>query len=83
MQAGIEVSNQKHFSAHSSCHHHNHNPTAVAFRPRSSPFPMISVQDAQEIVLRNCSLLGMEEISYLDAVNRILATDGKFSIIIS
>jgi len=75
MQEGIFVDQKPFAAAHSSCHHHQHNPAAVAFRPRSSPYPMISVQEAQEIVLSSCSLIGIEEISYLEVVNRVLATD--------
>jgi len=71
---------------------HQHNPTlqevtsgGVAGRLRQSPYPMISVQDAQNIVLKKCdlllkqvdgvSVLDIETVSFTDAIGRILAED--------
>jgi len=54
----------------------------VAGRPRESPYPMISVEEAQTIVLDQCRALlskdgslGTERISYLDGLGRILSQD--------
>lgn len=63
---------------HSTCHHHRpQDPDAVAFRPRVSTFPMISVEQAQDLVLSNCIIgeLAVEEVDYINAVGRILAAD--------
>lgn len=58
--------------SHHCCHR---DPEAVAYRPRTSPFPMVSVDKAQRIVMEHCSLLGVEKIHYFDSVNRVLAAD--------
>ena len=44
----------------------------VAARPRKSPFPMITVKDAQETVLKYCKNrpLDTETIDFMDAINR-------------
>ena len=47
----------------------------VAGRVRQSPFPMISVDKAQEIVLSHCQTLGEEEVVFSQALGRILAQD--------
>jgi len=59
------------------CHHHKHqkDTNAVAFRPRMSPFPMISVDEAQILVLDHCVPSNVEKIYYLDGINRVLAAD--------
>ncbi len=66
------------FPTSHSCHHHQHRDVdAVAFRPRNSTYPIISVQEAQNIVLSLCSTtaLAVEQIGYVDAIGRILAKD--------
>jgi gephyrin len=60
------------------CHHHHHheNNVNVASRPRKSPYPMITVQEAQAIVLHHCqNPIGIEEISFRQALGRVLAED--------
>lgn len=58
------------------CHHKKHRDgNAVAFRPRTSPFPMITVDEAQILVLDHCIPATVEKIYYLDGINRVLATD--------
>lgn len=47
----------------------------VARRPRESPFPMISVSDAQAKVLEFCLVLGSEKVSFTQALGRVLAED--------
>jgi len=47
----------------------------VAGRVRQSPFPMISVESAQKIVLSHCDTLGTEEIKFSQALGRVLAED--------
>ena len=44
----------------------------VAARPRKSPFPMITVKDAQETVLKYCKNrpLDTETIDFMDSINR-------------
>ena len=47
----------------------------VAGRARESPFPMISVNDAQKIVLDQCSTLGTIAVKFSDALGYVLAED--------
>jgi len=49
----------------------------VTSRPRKSPFPMITVKEAQEIVLKHCKSFHQipETINFMDSLNRILAED--------
>ena len=47
----------------------------VARRPRESPFPMISVSDAQAKVLEFSHVLGSEKVSFTQALGRVLAQD--------
>ena len=44
----------------------------VASRPRQSPFPMITVQEAQKIVLSHSHCLSDEEIQFDEALHRVL-----------
>lgn len=78
MQSGEAVSSDKHQHQHL-CTLHKHttgqNPEAIAFRPRHSTFPMISVSEAQEIVLKQCTFSSMETIDYMDSIGRVLAED--------
>jgi len=58
------------------CQHKKHRDVnAVAFRPRTSPFPMITVDEAQILVLDHCIPATVEKIYYLDGINRVLAAD--------
>lgn len=41
--------------------------------PRKSPYPMISVEEAVKIILENSIVNDIEEVNYLDALNRITA----------
>ncbi|CAN7999898.1 unnamed protein product [Ixodes hexagonus] len=47
----------------------------VAHRPRHSPYPLLSVKEAQDIVLRECFKTGIEVVSFKDALGRLLAED--------
>ena len=49
--------------------------TNVAGRVRKSPFPMISVEEAQNIVLGHCSTLGIIKMKFSEAHGFILAED--------
>lgn len=54
---------------------YEHRHTSVASRPRHSPYPLISVSEAQAIVVRECIETGKEEVSFQVACGRILAED--------
>lgn len=47
----------------------------VANRPRHSPYPLLSVKEAQDTVLRECFKTGIETVSFKDALGRLLAED--------
>ena len=47
----------------------------VAGRDRKSPFPMISVEQAQKTVLSHCSTLGVVKMIFSDALGCVLAED--------
>ena len=47
----------------------------VAQRARESPYPMISVAEAQRIVLKECVSLGTVVVSLDEALGRILSHD--------
>lgn len=47
----------------------------VANRPRHSPYPLLSVKEAQDIVLRECFKTGIEAVAFKDALGRLLAED--------
>jgi len=49
--------------------------TKVAQRPRSSPYPMITVGEAQAIVMAHCDALPAEEVTLEEAMGRVLAQD--------
>jgi len=90
---GISPENKPHVNeipVHSCPHHHDPNlkevvSGGVAGRPRHSPYPMISVEQAQIIVIDNCkllmkqvnglSMLDVEVVGYTDAIGRVLAED--------
>ncbi|XP_059174181.1 gephyrin-like [Physella acuta] len=60
-------------------HHHKHpcshvNADQVALRPRESPYPMISVEQAVAVVLENSQSLPAEYVDIKDALGRYLAT---------
>ena len=61
------------------CPHHNTetkvDASNVAGRGRQSPFPLITVDEAQRMVLNHCSVLGTEQVSFTDALGRVLAED--------
>ncbi|CAD5122882.1 DgyrCDS11282 [Dimorphilus gyrociliatus] len=66
-------------------HHHHHQeletlvsavwPDNVALRPRKSPYPMISVEEALSKVLEQVELLPTETVNYKNALHRIVAED--------
>lgn len=60
---------------HSCSHQQPRNLEAVAFRPRHSNFPMITVTKAQEIVFDHCNRTEYETIDYMDSVGRVLSAD--------
>ena len=47
----------------------------VAGRDRKSPFPMISVEQAQQTVLSHCSTIGIVKMKFSDALGYVLAED--------
>lgn len=48
----------------------------IAGRQRDSPYPMITVQEAQDIILKHCSEgLDSEKIYFADGLGRVLAED--------
>lgn len=49
--------------------------TTVASRPRQSPYPLISVPEAQAIVLEQCPEMDVELVPFQAACGRILAKD--------
>ena len=53
--------------------------TDVVSRPRKSPYPMITVDEAQKIVLEHCKNIGhqIETVSFKKALHRVLASDIK------
>ena len=57
------------------CPHHQGGLSDVASRPRQSPYPMITVEEAQKIILSHSNALANEEIKFDDALHRVLAED--------
>ena len=59
-------------------HHHHHDnhghKTNLLDKPRKSPYPMISVEEAANIILQNTNVNDVEEIYFLNAFNRITST---------
>ncbi|KAJ1973517.1 hypothetical protein H4R34_005051, partial [Dimargaris verticillata] len=54
----------------------SHPPTSVALRDRQSPFPMVTVEDAQACVQRHLLDLGTETVPVTaDLIGRVLAVD--------
>ncbi|XP_013398832.1 gephyrin isoform X2 [Lingula anatina] len=65
---------------HQGEHHHlghqsSVDDTKVALRARESPFPLITVEEAVDMVLSEAPVLGVEKVFYKDALGRILAED--------
>ena len=56
-----------------------HDAGDVASRPRKSPFPMITVKEAQDIVLKHVKgvNLQVETVDFLQAIDRVIAEDVK------
>ena len=71
------------FSVGHVCPHKKHEDddivTNVVSRPRKSPYPMITVDEAQKIVLEHCKTIGhqIETVSFKQALHRVLAVDIK------
>ena len=71
------------FSVGHVCPHKKHEDddivTNVVSRPRKSPYPMITVDEAQKIVLEHCKTIGhqTETVSFKQALHRVLAVDIK------
>lgn len=61
------------------CHHGHHSSqvdvSQVAYRPRESPFPMISVDEAVAIVMEHAQILSEETINFTDCLGCFLAED--------
>ncbi|KAK3092834.1 hypothetical protein FSP39_007734 [Pinctada imbricata] len=49
--------------------------TRVAYRPRKSTYPLISVEEALNIVLQDANILGTEMVHFKKSIGRILAED--------
>lgn len=47
----------------------------VARRPRHSPYPLLSVKDAQDIIVKECFLTEIETVAFDAACKRVLAED--------
>ncbi len=47
----------------------------ITNKPRNSVYPMISVDEALGIILKNTQIEEVEEVYYLDSLNRICACD--------
>ena len=71
------------FSVGHVCPHKKHEDddivTNVVSRPRKSPYPMITVDEAQKIVIEHCKTIGhqIETVSFKQALHRVLAVDIK------
>ncbi len=50
-------------------------PTPLARRPRHSPYPMVTVSEAQAMVLNCCNSLEAETVSLEEGLGRVLAED--------
>jgi len=48
---------------------------SIAGRPRTSQWPMITVEEAQEIVFDHCQILAHEEVDYKNALGRVMYKD--------
>ncbi|XP_045171421.2 gephyrin-like isoform X1 [Mercenaria mercenaria] len=61
------------------CHHGHHSSqvdvSQVAYRPRESPFPMISVSEAVNIVMENALPLSEETINFTECLGCFLSED--------
>ncbi|XP_041352423.1 gephyrin-like isoform X2 [Gigantopelta aegis] len=65
---------------HHDVHHHHHGSSSVdashvARRPRESPYPIISVEEALNIVLDSAPVLDIEQVTLKDCLGRNLAED--------
>ncbi|XP_071163721.1 gephyrin-like isoform X4 [Mytilus edulis] len=69
---------------HHEHHHHQHglhhqqsevDATRVAHRPRESPYPIITVEEAVSTVIKHTHVLGTEEVFYKKSLGRYLAED--------
>ncbi|CAH1791459.1 unnamed protein product [Owenia fusiformis] len=69
-----------HHGHHSEHHHHGHqhshvDVSKVARRPRESQYPLVTVDQAVDTVLRETVKLGTESVSLKDALGKYLAED--------
>ncbi|XP_062572410.1 gephyrin-like [Saccostrea cucullata] len=65
----------QHGNRHHSHHSHHHHGDKVAYRPRKSTYPMISVEDALTIVMEHAHSLPSEEVGFRECLGRFLAED--------
>nr|XP_022331170.1 gephyrin-like isoform X2 [Crassostrea virginica] len=71
-----------HGNQHGEHHHHTHghrDVNRVAYRPRQSPYPMISVEEALGIVLEHAQPLETETVHLRECLGRFLA-DSVYAI---
>ncbi|XP_021365763.1 gephyrin-like isoform X2 [Mizuhopecten yessoensis] len=69
-----------HHHGHGHGHHHSHHDSSqvdikVAYRPRESPYPLISVEEAVQTVLDNTPQLATETVHFKACMGRFLAED--------
>ncbi|XP_060074353.1 gephyrin-like [Ylistrum balloti] len=73
-----------HHHSHTHSHHHGHNhghhdsskvDIKVAYRPRESPYPLISVDEAVQTVLNTTPQLDIETVHFKACMGRFLAED--------
>lgn len=71
-----------HHGAHDHHHHHHHHShkhsnekSRSGEQPRKSTFPMIPTEEALKIILENSNFLEIEEVNYMNALNRVCAAD--------
>ncbi|KAG8232682.1 hypothetical protein J437_LFUL009929, partial [Ladona fulva] len=66
---------EHHCHKHSSHEKSNVDDSKVARRARISPYPLQSVAQAQEVVLKHAELIGTEVVDFREAMDRVLAED--------
>lgn len=75
---GEEGHHRHHHHHHQHGFHHHHSKvdeTRVAYRPRESPYPLITVEEAVNIVLNHTETLETEQVFYRKGLGRYLAQD--------
>ena len=73
---GVKIEHASHsYSCHAHKSHSHAKEESLACRPRKSPYPMISVADAQNIVMEFAFRKNAESLSLADALGFVLAVD--------